>query len=182
MKFFEQINGWRQDVETIAPAELMQKILKESGYIGMLKESKVLEDEARLETLDELVKSLEEFDDAKEFLDYVSLVMDKTNTNNYDTLTISTIHAAKGLEFHTVFIPGFEENILPHQKSIYEKGDIGIEEERRLSYVAITRAKREAYITFCNRRSAFGSQSPTYTSPSRFLKDLPKSCVKLIVT
>ena len=180
LKFFEQISGWRQDVETIAPAELMQKILKESGYIGMLKESKVLEDEARLETLDELVKSLEEFDDVKEFLDYVSLVMDKTNTDNYDTLTISTIHAAKGLEFRTVFIPGFEENILPHQKSIYEKGDIGIEEERRLCYVAITRAKREAYITFCNRRGAFGSQTPTYTSPSRFLKDLPKSCVKLI--
>ena len=179
LKFFEQINSWRQEFETLAPADLMHKILKESGYIAMLQESKILEDEARLETLDELVKSLEEFDDLKEFLDYVSLVMDKTNTNNYDTLTISTIHAAKGLEFNTVFIPGFEENILPHQKSICEKGEIGIEEERRLCYVAITRAKREAYITFCNRRGAFGSSTQTYTSPSRFLKDLPKSCVKL---
>ena len=102
----------------------MQKILKESGYIGMLKESKVLEDEARLETLDELFKSLEEFDDAKEFLDYVSLVMDKTNTDNYDTLTISTIHAAKGLEFHTVFIPGFEDAVVGH--SVGEKFTIDV--------------------------------------------------------
>ncbi len=180
LKFFEQINGWRQEIETLSPSELMQKILKESGYIAMLQSSKILEDEARLETLDELVKSLEEFEDVNEFLDYVSLVMDKTNTNNYDMLTISTIHAAKGLEFHSVFIPGFEEGILPHQKSIYEKGDIGIEEERRLCYVAITRAKKEAYITFCNRRGSYASPTPTYASPSRFLRDLPKSCVKII--
>ena len=174
------MDNWRQDIEILSPADLMQKILNESGYIGMLKESKNIEDEARLETLDELIKSLEEFDDTQEFLDYVSLVMDKTNTNNSDTLTISTIHAAKGLEFHTIFIPGFEENILPHQKSILEKGDVGIEEERRLCYVAITRAKREAYITFCNRRGAFGSSNPTYTSPSRFLKDLPRNCIRIV--
>lgn len=180
LQFFEQIDNWRREVVTLPPADLMQKILNESGYIAMLKESKNIEDETRLETLDELIKSLEEFDDIKEFLDYVSLVMDKINANNRDTLTISTIHAAKGLEFHTVFIPGFEENILPHQKSILEKGELGIEEERRLCYVAITRAKREAYITFCNRRGAFGPSGPTYTAPSRFLKDLPRSCIRVV--
>lgn len=180
LNFFNRLDDWRKDIEVLPPADLMQKILNESGYLSMLKESKNIEDEARLETLDELIESLEEFDDTQEFLDYVSLVMDKTNTNNNDTLTISTIHAAKGLEFHTIFIPGFEENILPHQKSILEKGEIGIEEERRLCYVAITRAKREAYITFCNRRGTFGSSNPTYTSPSRFLRNLPRSCIRII--
>lgn len=183
LQFFDQIDNWRREVATLAPADLMQKILNESGYIAMLKESKNLENETRLETLDELIKSLEEFDDIKEFLDYVSLVMDKINANNSDTLTISTIHAAKGLEFHTVFIPGFEENIMPHQKSILEKGELGIEEERRLCYVAITRAKREAYITFCNKRGAFGTSSTSstsYTAPSRFLKDLPRSCIRVV--
>ena len=178
-KFFSQLNKWRDDAKILSLSELMQKILEESGYLDMLKSSKLLEDEARIETLDELVKSLDEFTDVKEFLDYVSLVLDKSNINNQDSLTISTIHAAKGLEFYTVFIPGFEENIMPHQKSLLEKGELGIEEERRLCYVAITRAKKEVYITFCNRRSAFG-EMPSYTSPSRFLKNLPKDCVRFV--
>ena len=180
LNFFEQLEGWRKCVDKLAPAELMQKILDESGYVSMLKESKTIENEARLETLDELIKGLQEFEDVREFLDYISLVLDNSGSANLDTLTISTIHAAKGLEYHTVFIPGFEENILPHQRSIAEKGEIGIEEERRLCYVAITRAKREAYITFCNRRGMYGSFNPVYVSPSRFLQDFPKSCIKII--
>ena len=179
LKFFDQIESWRKDIESLDPSDLMQKILDESGYITMLKESKTIENEARLETLDELIKALQEFEDVKEFLDYISLVMDNSNSASHETLTISTIHAAKGLEYHTVFIPGFEENILPHQRSISEKGEIGIEEERRLCYVAVTRAKKEAYITFCNRRGMYGSFNPVYTSPSRFLQDFPKSCIRV---
>ena len=179
LKFFDQIESWRKDIESLDPSDLMQKILDESGYITMLKESKTIENEARLETLDELIKALQEFEDVKEFLDYISLVMDNSNSASHETLTISTIHAAKGLEYHSVFIPGFEENILPHQRSISEKGEIGIEEERRLCYVAVTRAKKEAYITFCNRRGMYGSFNPVYTSPSRFLQDFPKSCIRV---
>ena len=178
-KFFSLLDKWRDDVKIMDLSKLMQIILNESGYLNMLKSSKLLEDEARIETLDELVNSLDEFTDVKEFLDYVSLVLDKSNFNNKDSLTISTIHAAKGLEFYTVFIPGFEENIMPHQKSLLEKGELGIEEERRLCYVAITRAKKEVYITFCNRRSAFG-EAPSYTAPSRFLKNFPKGCIRIV--
>ena len=180
LNFFKIIDNWKVDVETLNPSEFMQKILNESGYINMLKESKTIENESRLETLGELINALQEFDNINEFLDYISLVLDNSNSTTHDRVTISTIHAAKGLEYHTVFIPGFEENILPHQKSIAEKGETGIEEERRLCYVAITRAKKEAYITFCNRRSMYGSYNPTYVSPSRFLQDLPKGCVKIL--
>lgn len=179
LKFFEQIDAWKRDVDILAPADLIQKILNESGYISMLKESKNLETEARLETLDELVKALQEFNDIREFLDYISLVLDKSGTLDNDTLTISTIHAAKGLEYHTIFIPGFEENILPHQRSIEEKGEIGVEEERRLCYVAITRARKEAYITYCNRRGMYGAFNSVYVSPSRFLQDFPKGCIRI---
>lgn len=179
-EFFEKLNYWKSELDILSPSELMQKILTDSRYIDMLKESKSIENEARLESLDELINSLHEFDNVNEFLDYISLVLDNADSGSYDKVTISTIHAAKGLEYHTVFIPGFEENILPHQRSIAEKGNLGIEEERRLCYVAITRAKKEAYITFCNRRNMYGSYNMSYTTPSRFLRDLPKSCVKIL--
>lgn len=180
IEFFVKLTEWKNDLDILSPAELMQKILMDSGYINMLKETKNIENEARLESLDELINALQEFDNVNEFLDYISLVLDNADSNSLDKVTISTIHAAKGLEYHTVFIPGFEENILPHQRSIAEKGNLGVEEERRLCYVAITRAKREAYITFCNRRNLYGSYNMIYTTPSRFLRDLPKNCVKIL--
>lgn len=179
-EFFEKLNNWKNELDTLTPSELMQKILLDSGYIDMLKESKNIENEARLESLDELINALQEFDNVNEFLDYISLVLDNADSASYDKVTISTIHAAKGLEYHTVFIPGFEENILPHQKSVAEKGNLGVEEERRLCYVALTRAKREAYITFCNKRNMYGCYNMSYTTPSRFLQDLPKNCIKIL--
>lgn len=179
-EFFEKLNKWHEELDSLSPPELMQKILIDSGYINMLKDQKNLENETRLESLDELINALQEFDSIEEFLDYISLVLDNADSKSYDRVTISTIHAAKGLEYHTVFIPGFEENILPHQKSVLEKGNLGIEEERRLCYVAITRAKREAYITFCNKRNMYGAYNMVYTTPSRFLQDLPKDCVKVL--
>jgi DNA helicase-2/ATP-dependent DNA helicase PcrA len=158
----------------------MQKILTESGYLKMLKESKTIEDESRAETLEELVNALRDFDNVREFLDYVSLVLDNSDSSLSDKITISTIHAAKGLEYDTVFIPGFEENIIPHQMSIAEKGEVGVEEERRLCYVALTRARVEAFITMCQSRKTYGYGTEQIAHPSRFLYDLPKDSVRVM--
>jgi DNA helicase-2/ATP-dependent DNA helicase PcrA len=180
-EFFKKIDKWSDEVNFTPPPELMKRILEESGYIQMLQDSKTLEDEARLESLNELVNAMREFSSIREFLDYISLMLDHADSATKDMVTISTIHAAKGLEYHTVFIPGFEENIIPHQRAIAEKGNVGLEEERRLCYVAITRAKKEAYITLCNRRTRYGARDlDAYSSPSRFLYDIPSSCIKML--
>lgn len=182
--FFEMIEKWKKIAHNIEPHELVKNIIEDTGYVEMLRNKNTIEDEARIETLKELVNSLKEFDDIVDFLDYVSLVLDNTEQTIGEKVTISTIHAAKGLEYATVFIPGFEENILPHQKAIAEKGDVGVEEERRLCYVAITRAKKEAYITLCNSRgSAFGNRFDMawqVVTPSRFVKDLPAASTKIL--
>lgn len=180
--FFDIVEKWREYAKDYTPSELMKTILTESGYIGMLRSRKTIEDDGKIETLEELVTALEEFEDLPTFLDYVGLVLDKKDSNNFDRVTISTIHAAKGLEYGTVFIPGFEENIFPHAKAIQEKGENGVEEECRLCYVAVTRAKKELYITFCNRRNVGSSNYGHWqmVTPSRFLKKLPKLSVKIL--
>ncbi len=178
-EFFDLIDNFKQGLNALEPYELMQVIIEKSGYLAMLRETKTIENEARIENLEELVNAIKEFESIHDFLDYISLVLDNTESVVQDKVTISTIHAAKGLEYHTVFIPGFEEGIMPHQKSIAEKGDIGIEEERRLCYVAITRGRKEVYITLCNRRNMFGG-SYQYVTPSRFLYDLPKGSIKIL--
>ncbi|MDR0640531.1 MAG: UvrD-helicase domain-containing protein [Holosporales bacterium] len=179
--FFRNLEEWREKADSIRVRALLELILTESGYLEMLKNSKNLEDEARIETLNELLNAVEDFDNAAEFLDYVSLVMDHARTTNQDRVVISTIHAAKGLEYTTVFIPGFEENIIPHQKAAAEKGNTGIEEERRLCYVALTRARKEVYVTLCSTRNAYGQSSGcNFSRPSRFLQDFPKGNVKIL--
>lgn len=145
----------------------------------MLLEKNTVEDAGRIETLKELVIALQEFDNIKEFLDYVGLIIDNTKNVAKDFVTISTIHSAKGLEYKIVFIPGFENDLFPHPRSIEEHGQTGIEEERRLFYVAMTRAKNEVYITMCRRRNLY-NQSWQNVSPSRFLEHLPKDNVKII--
>jgi DNA helicase-2/ATP-dependent DNA helicase PcrA len=181
VSFLENIECWSKDIEILAPSDLMRKILLESGYIQMLEGTKTVEDETRLETLNELVNALREFENVHEFLDYISLVLDLSATTTMDRVTISTIHAAKGLEYHTVFIPGFEETIIPHQRSIAENGAIGVEEERRLCYVALTRAKKEAYITFCSKINMYSNYgAPQRVNPSRFLYDLPKDGIRIL--
>jgi DNA helicase-2/ATP-dependent DNA helicase PcrA len=179
--FLDAVDNWHTEIEGLLPHKLMQKILIDSRYIKMLEDSKAIEDESRLETLNELVNALREFETVRGFLDHVGLVLDNSDSANSDRVTISTIHAAKGLEYHTVFIPGFEEAIMPHQRSVAENGAIGIEEERRLCYVALTRAKKEAYITYCSRRNMYGDYGQShYISPSRFLHDLPKDGVRIL--
>jgi DNA helicase-2/ATP-dependent DNA helicase PcrA len=182
--FFEMIEKWKKLIWKIEPHELVKNIIEDTGYVEMLKSKNTIEDEARIETLKELVNSLKEFDSITDFLDYVSLVLDNTEQTIGEKVTISTIHASKGLEYATVFIPGFEENIMPHQKTVAEKGDVGVEEERRLCYVAITRAKNEAYITLCNSRgNSFGNRFDMawqIVTPSRFVKDLPTTSTKIL--
>jgi DNA helicase-2/ATP-dependent DNA helicase PcrA len=180
-ELLRKIDEWHSEIDFLSPSDLMKKILAESGYIQALQDKKTIENTARLEILDELVNALREFDDVYSFLEYINLVLDNSSSAVQDKVTISTIHAAKGLEYHTVFIPGFEENIIPHPKSISEKGEVGIEEERRLCYVAITRAKKEAYITLCNKRNMYGNHDfAQYVAPSRFLYDFPKGSVKIL--
>jgi DNA helicase-2/ATP-dependent DNA helicase PcrA len=163
---------------------MIEIILNESGYVQMLKEKNTIEDESRIETLKELINALKDFEKINDFLEYISLVLDGNDQAAIERVTVSTIHASKGLEYTTVFIPGFEESIIPHQKAIEESGDLGIEEERRLCYVALTRAKKEAYITFCNTRGSsygFSKDVPWQrVQPSRFLRDLPKSSTKML--
>ena len=178
--FFEMIEKFRNLSKTCDLSGLMKIVLEESGYISMLSEKNNIEDEGRLEILQELVAALHDFSDIQEFLDYVSLITDNlANQFTTECVTISTIHSAKGLEYKMIFIPGFEENLFPHQRAIEDSGELGIEEERRLFYVALTRAKNEAYITMCRRRSLY-NQAWQNVFPSRFLQNLPKNSTHII--
>jgi DNA helicase-2/ATP-dependent DNA helicase PcrA len=179
--FFESLDRWRKVVDTMTVRELMEMILDESGYMSMLNDSKNIDDEARIETLHELLKGLDGFQSVAEFLEYITLVFDNADkSGSQNNVTISTIHAAKGLEYRTIFIPGFEEDIIPHRRALEENGGMGLEEERRLCYVAITRARKEAYITLCNKRGLYGQYGTQYSSPSRFLQNLPRESIRIL--
>lgn len=166
------IARWRSNLETMDRADLARQILDESGYTRMWKDSKKLDAPTRLENLKEFINAIQEFESIPHFLEHVSLVMDNNSaTGDMDVVNIMTVHSAKGLEFETVFLAGWEEGLFPHQNAIDENGQEGIEEERRLAYVAITRAKERAIITHAaNRRMYNRWQS---AMPSRFLQELP---------
>jgi DNA helicase-2/ATP-dependent DNA helicase PcrA len=131
----------------------------------------------RLENLKELVRSMEEFENLGGFLEHISLVMDTDKAESIDAVSIMTLHAAKGLEFDTVFLPGWEEGVLPHQRSLDDQGRAGLEEERRLAHVGLTRARRRAMIYFVSNRRIHGSWSSAI--PSRFLDELPEADVEV---
>ena len=169
--FFLDLDRWRHALQKEHHTEVAKLALDESGYTRMWQEDKSPDAAGRLENLKELVRALEEFDSLGSFLEHVSLVMDTTRQDQADMVTIMTLHAAKGLEFDTVFLAGWEEGLFPHSRSLEEKGQEGLEEERRLAYVGITRAQRKAMITFAlNRRTYQGWQ---HMLPSRFIKELP---------
>jgi len=151
--------------------QLAQMILDESGYTGMWQAEKTPEAEGRLENLKELVKALEEFDSLQGFLEHVSLIMDNDSGEDAEKVTIMTLHAAKGLEFPVVFLPGWEEGLFPSQRSMDEQGAKGLEEERRLAYVGITRAEEICQISFASNRRVFGQWQSQL--PSRFIDELP---------
>ncbi len=169
MQHFER---WRQLVETAPQGELAQQVLDESGYTDMWRQDKSIEAPGRLENLKELVHAMEEFDSLGGFLEHVALVMENSGGEPGDMVTVMTLHGAKGLEFDIVFLPGWEEGLFPHQRALDENGMKGLEEERRLAYVGITRARKRAVLSYAaNRRIHNQWQSAL---PSRFLSELPK--------
>ncbi len=168
---------WQSLLENTPHTELAEMILDESGYTAMWQNDKSPEAPGRLENLKELVRSMEQFDSMRGFLEHVSLVMDVEQNENMDAVSIMTLHSAKGLEFETVFLPGWEEGLFPHQRSLDEGGRSGLEEERRLAYVGLTRAKRHCHIWFVSNRRIHGLWQTTL--PSRFLDELPEGHVEV---
>ncbi|GLI91734.1 ATP-dependent helicase [Methylocystis echinoides] len=169
---------WRDLIDTKPQHELAEMVLDESGYTEMWRQDKTPEAAGRLENLKELVRAMEEFPDLAAFLEHISLVMDTEESKEQERVSVMTLHAAKGLEFETVYLPGWEEGLFPHQRSLDEQGRAGLEEERRLAYVGLTRAKRRARIFFASNRRIRGLWQPTV--PSRFVDNLPPTHVEVV--
>ena len=177
-KFFEDIARWRRLLETESHAEVTKIILDESGYTTMWREDKSADAPGRLENLKELVNAIEEFESIPGFLEHVSLVMENNKQSQEDLLSIMTLHSAKGLEFDVVFLPGWEEGLFPHQRALQESGNAGLEEERRLGYVGLSRARRRAIVTYCLQRKMY--QGWQMAVPSRFIREIPTEHATLI--
>ena len=173
LSFFKK---WRLDQKEKKHYELMETILDESGYSKMLKDKKDLESEGRLENLKELIRGMQDFDNLQGFLEHVALATSIDQDWDGEKVNLMTMHAAKGLEFDAVFLPGWEEGLFPHQKSLEEKGDLALEEERRLAYVGLTRAKKESFISFVANRMYRGDWVDSLAS--RFIDELPEENVK----
>jgi DNA helicase II / ATP-dependent DNA helicase PcrA len=172
----ETFTRWQQQADHLPHPDLAEMVLDESGYTDMLKADKSPESAGRLENLKELVRSMESFESLTAFLEHVSLVMElEQNEGNHDRLNLMTLHAAKGLEFETVFLPGWEEGLFPSQRTLDEKGMAGLEEERRLAYVGLTRAKSRVFVSFAANRRVHGQWQSAL--PSRFIGELPESHV-----
>ncbi len=162
---------WRDLAASVGPAELARTVLDEAGYTAMLQAERSAEAAGRLENLAELARAMEEYETLSDFLEHVSLVMDNDAADDAEKVTIMTMHAAKGLEFEHVFLPGWEEGVFPSQRSLDEGGLASLEEERRLAYVAITRARKRCTILHAANRRIYGQW--TSSIPSRFIAELP---------
>ena len=173
----ESFDRWRLQRDAMPHHKLAEIVLDESGYTGMWQKDRSADAAGRLENLKELVNSMEEFENLQGFLEHISLVMDTSSSDGGETVSIMTLHAAKGLEFDTVFLPGWEEGIIPHKRSLDEQGRAGLEEERRLAHVGITRARKRAKIFFVANRLIHGSW--TSAIPSRFIDELPAESVEV---
>ncbi len=175
-QLMNMIQKWRKDSKNMKHFDLLKLILDESGYSAMLKNKKDLENENRLENLKELLRAMQEYDNLQNFLEHVALATSIDQEWEGAKINLMTMHAAKGLEFEVVFLPGWEEGLFPHQKSLEENGDFALEEERRLAYVGITRAKKEAYLSFAMKRSYHGDWMDAL--PSRFISEIPDESVE----
>lgn len=176
MRILNLFKKWRNDLRVKKHYELMEIILDESGYSKMLKQKKDLESEGRLENLKELIRGMHGFENLENFLEHVALATSVDDDWEGEKVNLMTMHASKGLEFDAVFLPGWEEGLFPHQKALAEKGDLALEEERRLAYVGITRAKKEAFISFAMGRMYQGNWVDSIQS--RFIDELPKKNIK----
>ncbi len=181
-KFVENIIRWKNIKKNFDHIELAKVVIEDSGYLEYLKKeeqnSNSPENLTRIDNINEFVESLKDFQNLEGFLEHVSLVMENiTNTSN-DTLTLMTMHAAKGLEYDYVFLSGWEEGVFPSQRSIEESGKKGLEEERRLAYVALTRARKKIFITYVNQ-NRYSYASHDYNLPSRFISELPENIVEI---
>ena len=168
---------WRAKKDSMPHTELAEIVLDESGYTDMWQKDRSADAAGRLENLKELVRSMEEFENLQGFLEHISLVMDREGAEAEQAVNIMTLHSAKGLEFDCVFLPGWEEGLFPHQRSLDESGRAGLEEERRLAHVGLTRARKLAKIYFATNRRIHGMW--TSTVPSRFLDELPEAHVQV---
>jgi DNA helicase-2/ATP-dependent DNA helicase PcrA len=175
-QLINMIAKWRKDLKTMKHFDLLKMVLDESGYSEMLKSKKDLENENRLDNLKELLRAMQDYDNLQSFLEHVALATSIDQEWQGEKVSLMTMHAAKGLEFDVVFLPGWEEGLFPHQKSLEEKGDFALEEERRLAYVGITRAKKEAFLSFAMKRAYHGDWMDAL--PSRFINEIPEESVQ----
>ncbi len=173
-----QFDHWRSKLDTLGHTELAELILDESGYTAMWQADKSPQAQSRLENLKELVRFMHQFETMAGFLEHVSLVMDTATGDDGDRVSLMTLHAAKGSEFGTVFLPGWEEGLFPHQRSLDESGLAGLEEERRLAYVGLTRGKKNVHVSFAQNRRLRGLYQSAV--PSRFVDELPEGHVSVV--
>lgn len=174
----ECFERWQGLLDRTPHTELAELILEESGYVDMWKNDRSAEAPGRLENLKELISNMESYESLRAFLEHVSLVMDAEQNDEQDAISLMTLHSAKGLEFDTVFLPGWEEGLFPHQRALDEGGRTGLEEERRLAYVGVTRAKKNLHLWFTSNRRIHGLWQSTI--PSRFLDELPEAHVEVV--
>ena len=174
----ESIDRWRKQRDGLPHTQLAEIVLDESGYTEMWQKDRSADAAGRLENLKELVRSMEEFENLQGFLEHISLVMDNEKAAEADAVNIMTLHAAKGLEFDTVFLPGWEEGVFPNQRALDDQGRAGLEEERRLAHVGLTRARKRAKIYFATNRRMHGLWQTNI--PSRFLDELPEANVEVM--
>ncbi len=173
----DSFERWRKQRDTLPHTELAEIVLDESGYTEMWQKDRSADAAGRLENLKELVRSMEEFENLQGFLEHISLVMDTDKGAGEDAVNIMTMHSAKGLEFDTVFLPGWEEGLFPSQRTLDDQGRAGLEEERRLAHVGITRARKRAKIYFATNRRMHGLWQTNV--PSRFLDELPEADIEV---